>query len=276
VGNGHLREGLFVNAVEAYRQALAGWDHPAIHYNLALALLNLDQPVEVYQHMEAAIRYGPEPLDAQKFEYARSIKTLLEKQLAWVEISCELPGATVTMDGKTLFVAPGRFRGLVRSGMHSILATHEGYETDDQSRALLPGERVTFALAPAEIVFKRKWPVWMPWAVMSAGAAVAAGGGFFHVRARDDFRAFDAGVTECGGCVPEPRLADTRARGFLQQKLAVSTYTLGGAALVGGVVLAFLNQPQPHRIKPGQGDKRVTVVPLLGGGANGILTTFRF
>ena len=39
------------------------WDHPGIHYNLALALLNMDQPVEVYQNLENAIKYGAEPLD---------------------------------------------------------------------------------------------------------------------------------------------------------------------------------------------------------------------
>src|SRR5262245_44885897 len=42
-GNSHLNEGLFARASESYRQALKVWNHPAIHYNLALALMNLDQ-----------------------------------------------------------------------------------------------------------------------------------------------------------------------------------------------------------------------------------------
>src|SRR5690349_1908096 len=41
-GNGLLKESLFVAAAKVYRQALTEWDHPGIHYNLALALLNLD------------------------------------------------------------------------------------------------------------------------------------------------------------------------------------------------------------------------------------------
>src|SRR5687768_7442231 len=47
-GNVQLNNGLFVQAVDKYRSALTHWDHPAIHYNLALALLNLDQPIEVF------------------------------------------------------------------------------------------------------------------------------------------------------------------------------------------------------------------------------------
>jgi hypothetical protein len=41
-GNGLLKESLFVQAAAKYREALHHWDHPGIHYNLALALLNLD------------------------------------------------------------------------------------------------------------------------------------------------------------------------------------------------------------------------------------------
>src|SRR5437879_5618527 len=47
-GNTLLKESLFVQAAAKYREALRHWNHPGIHYNLALALLNLDQPVEVY------------------------------------------------------------------------------------------------------------------------------------------------------------------------------------------------------------------------------------
>ncbi|HEY0193630.1 MAG TPA: hypothetical protein VGC42_21080, partial [Kofleriaceae bacterium] len=50
-GNQQLNDGLFVNAVNKYREALKHWNHPAIHYNLSLALLNLDQPIEVYDEL---------------------------------------------------------------------------------------------------------------------------------------------------------------------------------------------------------------------------------
>src|SRR5215831_6482638 len=62
-GNQQLNDGIFTKAAERYREALKSWDHPAIHYNLALALMNLDQPVEVYGELEQSIKYGPTPLE---------------------------------------------------------------------------------------------------------------------------------------------------------------------------------------------------------------------
>src|SRR6476659_855341 len=50
-GNGALKESLFPKAAALYRDALQVWDHPAVHYNLALALVNLDQPLEVHEHL---------------------------------------------------------------------------------------------------------------------------------------------------------------------------------------------------------------------------------
>ncbi|MFP2899129.1 hypothetical protein [Corallococcus sp. 4LFB] len=279
-GNALLKESIFVQAVEKYRQALARWDHPAIHYNLALALMNLDQPVEVHEHLVAALRFGPAPLEKEKFEYARNYKTLVEKQLARVDITCATPGATVTMDGQPLFVAPGRYEGLVRPGAHSIVATMTGFEPSDQSRTLLPGETTTLDLklftSDDLIRYKRRWSAAMPWLVMGAGVAVAGGSAFLHLQSRDHFRAFESGIAECGGCVPPTAVADERSQGNLMQTGAIAGYAVGGAVLVTGAVLAVLNQPKPYRIEPGQEAATVQVTPLLGAGSGGAVATFRF
>lgn len=276
-----VKESIFVVAVEKYRKALELWDHPAIHYNLALALMNLDQPIEVHEHLVAALRYGPDPLESEKFEYARNYKTLVEKQLAKVDITCNTPGTTVTMDGQTLFVAPGRYSGLVRPGAHSIVATLQGYLPTDQSRTLLPGETTVLDMkmfTSEDLVrYKRRWPAAMPWLVMGAGLAVAGGGAWVHMQARDDFSAFQAGIIECGGCVPVAELASRRSQGNLMQNAAIGGYAVGGAAVITGVVLTVLNQPQAYRIEPGQAAQEpVSITPLLGGDSNGVLATFRF
>ncbi|WP_257453292.1 hypothetical protein [Archangium lipolyticum] len=282
-GNTLLKESVFVPAADKYRKALALWDHPAIHYNLALVLMNLDQPIEVHEHLVAALRYGPDPLEKEKFEYARNYKSLIEKQLARVDISCETPGAIVTMDGQTLFTGPGRYTGLVRPGAHSIVATLQGYATSDQSRTLLPGETTTLDMkmlkAEELIRYRRKWAAPMPWLVMGAGVAVAAGSGWLHLQARDNIDTFSAGITECGGCKPTPDLSATLSRGNLLQNAAIGGYAVGGAALITGAVLVYLNQPQPYRIDdPSQPveKEKVSVTPLLGGGSGGVLATFRF
>ncbi len=280
-GNGLLKESIFLKAVENYRKALALWDHPGIHYNLALALLNLDQPIEVHEHLVSAMAFGPEPLENEKFEYARNYKTLVEKQLARVELSCDTPGAVVTMDGQKLFVAPGRYSGLVRPGAHSILATREGYVPSDMSRTILPGEttKLELKLYTNEdlIQYRRRWPATTPWLVVGAGVAMAAGSGWMHMQSRDNLGAFDQGIVECGGCLLTPSLADTLNRGKTFQGVAIGGYALGGAALLTGAVLVYLNQPEPYRVDPK--DKQLEVVgisPLLGGDTRGVQALFRF
>ena len=98
-GNASLNEGVFVTAVKQYREALKHWDHPAIHYNLALALMNLDQPIEVYESLAKALKYdpkaGPAPLDADKYDRAKNYMLLAQKQVANVDITCDKPGAKV-------------------------------------------------------------------------------------------------------------------------------------------------------------------------------------
>lgn len=282
-GNALLKESIFVQAAEKYRQALALWDHPAIHYNMALALLNLDQPIEVHEHLEAAMRYGAAPLDAEKFENARAYKTLVEKQLSRVIITCESPGATVTMDGRVLFVAPGRYEGLARPGPHTLRVSLEGHPTTDLSRTLLPGETAPLALklytAEELTRYRRHWAAWKPWALMGAGVAVALGGGALHMQSRDSYRDFDTQVSACGGCVPPQGVTDLRIRGDNFQRAALGTYALGGAAVITGAVLAYINRPQPYRINPGAVESEpqaVNLAPLLGGRERGIQATFRF
>ncbi len=281
-GNTLLKDSVFVQAAEKYRQALALWDHPAIHYNMALALLNLDQPIEVHQHLVKAMRFGVAPLDPDKFENARAYKTLIEKQLAKVELTCEASGASVAMDGKVLFVGPGRYEGLVRPGRHTIVATKAGHPPTDVSRALLPGEEVklTLKLYTAEELtrYSRLWSAWKPWAVVAGGAAIAAGGAVLHLQARDSYQQFDERIAACGGCVPPPEVTDQRTRGDSLQNLAYGTYALGGAAVVTGAVLAYINRSKPYQISPSEvaNEPAVTVMPLVGRGEGGALATFRF
>ena len=280
-GNALLKDSIFVQASEKYRQALALWGHPAIHYNLALALMNLDQPIEVHEHLVAALRYGAEPLEAEKYDYARNYKALIEKQLARVEVACDTPGAVVTLDNAVLFKAPGRYSGLVRPGAHTVGATLGGYLPSDTTRTLLPGESASLdvRLFTADDLtrYRRRWSAPMPWLVMGAGAAAVGGGALLHLQSRERYAAFDSGVTQCGGCFPSTALSAQLDQATLMQRLAFGGYAVGGAALISGAVLAYLNQPQSYRIDPGQlNQERVSLTPLVGGGGGGVQAQLRF
>lgn len=285
-GNAALKDSLFVKAVARYREALANWDHPAIHYNLALALVNLDQPVETHEHLLAALRYGPAPLDSDKYEQALRYKALVEKQLATVKITCALAGADVAMDGRPLFTAPGDFEGVVRAGPHSIVASKDGYLTNNLSRSLAAGETTAIEMklyTAAELTeYRRLWPVWVPWLVVGLGAAAAGGGAGLHAASAGAFQAFDRGVAGClspdtGGCRPSVALLAQKQTGDTLQALGITGYAVGGAALVTGAVLVYLNRLQPYEAPlPAAGRLEVTVVPVLSPGGVGAAALVRF
>lgn len=283
-GNGLLKESVFVQAAHKYREALKHWDHPAIHYNLVLALLNMDQPVEVHQHLEKAMRFGPEPLDAEKFAQAQAYQALIEKQLAKVSIRCEEPDAKVVMDGRPLFTAPGVYEGWVRAGPHTVVATKEGFLTNQITRNLPAGEVSDFELklytADSLTEYRRKWAAWIPWAVLGAGAVVGGVGGAMHYNASTSFKEFDAGIDACGGCVPPPDVAGKLSTGNTLQAAAIGSYAVGGAAVVAGAVLVYLNRLQPYQINPTIEQKssatELSIAPVFGNGVSGASATIRF
>lgn len=280
VGNARLEEGLFLQALESYQQALGQWNHPAIHYNMALASMSLDKPLEGHAHLTEAMRYGPEPLGSEKYENARRYLALVEKQLARVEVSCDVPGASVSLDGQFLFVGPHRVEKLVRPGTYHVAATKDGYEPTDLRQTLMPGETTPVELklyTEMELTrYKSRWPVWIPWTVLGAGAAVAAGGGLLHLGVLGSYDTFDRGVEACGGCMPAPELSNARLHGDLLRTAALGAYAVGGAALATGAVLLVLNKPQAYRINPDQGGQSLSVAPLLGNGLGGASMSLRF
>jgi hypothetical protein len=283
-GNNLLKESLFVQAASKYREALRHWNHPGIHYNLALALLNLDQPVEVFTQLEEAMKYGDAPLDADKFEHASRYKALIEKQLARVEVTCERDATVVTMDGQQIFIGPGRYEALVRAGQHSFVAQKMGYLTTQKTPTLEPGSKTTVDLqmftADDLTRYKRRWPQWMPYVVLGGGVLLAGLGGILHWQASESYKSYDSGVQQCSmanmnlGCMPNGGLAGKKSTGDNLQIGAFLLYGVGGAAVAAGVVLAALNRARPYRVNP-ESDK-LSIAPLIAPGAGGLSVTVRF
>jgi len=285
-GNSLLKESLFVQAAAKYREALSHWNHPGVHYNLALALLNLDQPVEVFSQLEEAMRYGPAPLDADKFEHAGRYKSLIEKQLARVDVVCTQPGAVVTFDGQVIFTGPGHHEALVRVGQHTLVATKPGFVTSHKSPMLPPGQKtvVNLDLFTAEEMthYRRRWANAMPWSVMVAGIVIAGVGGILHWQAHEGFGAYDRGIGICsmagqtGGCTPDPTLAGKKTQAESLQGAAFAMYGIGAGTVVAGAVLAYFNRLRPYQTTETDKLAKVQVSPLFGPSGAGIVTTVHF
>jgi hypothetical protein len=258
-GNVQLNDGLFARAADRYREALQHWDHPAIHYNLALALMNVDQPIEAYEHLQAAVKFGDAPLQSKdKYDHAKDYLLLLGKQLADVEVGCDKPGAKVSVDGREVFVAPGKYGERVRVGKHTFVAEKQGYNARVNAPYVGPGEhfRIELKLYTADELtrYHRRWSAtWLPYAVAGGGLALGAAAAVFEVSAQHSYRDYDAKVKACNqndaGCPQSAALTDLRNTGDTKKTLGYIGYGLAAAAFASAGVVWYVNRPEAYQIR---------------------------
>jgi tetratricopeptide (TPR) repeat protein len=262
-GNKELNNGLFENAIKQYRAALKEWEHPAIYYNLALALLKLDQPLEVYDSLQLAIKYGPAPLEADKFEHAQEYMLLVSQQIANVEVTCKKPGAKVSVDGKEVFTvdAEGKlavFKSRVRIGRHTFIAEKPGVNVEAEASFIGPGEtfRIELNLYSSEELtrYTRRWnQKWMPYAVLGGAVAVGVFGALMQVSASSSYDDFDTAVAKCNmdssgrGC-DQNQVISMRDSGDSKRVIGYVGYSVAGAAVIAGLTLLYLNRQTSYQI----------------------------
>lgn len=296
-GNAYLKDSLFKLAADKYREALEHWDHPGIHFNLALALFSLDQPEQVYVHLQKATAYGEGPLDADKIERAKTYITLLEQQLTQVHVSCDQPGTAVRMDGQVLFTAPGKFEGWVRAGEHTWSASKPGYELTQRTLVLKPKTPVTLKLQVYQedelTTSKRRYSGWVPAIPIMVGAALLGGGVAMNFVAQDTMRQFEGELDdECGisseqpSCPPNSDATDLKQQAEMFQVISVVGMATGGAALATGLVLLSVNRKSTYRLTPEELEakrrqeaaaaKTTAFVPLFGPGFVGLRASGSF
>jgi hypothetical protein len=268
-------------ALAKYRQALSVWDHPAIRYNAAVALINLDQPLAANENLELALRHGDAPFNPETYQQALTYRKLLRGQLAELKVACVEPRADVALDGTTLFVGPGEAARWVTPGPHQLVARKSGFLTESRSLSLLPGKPAVETLALQEIGSLpnrtlRRWPTWKPWAVVGGGALVAFAGLPLLLEARSNLIAYDDQITQrcsmgCAAGMLPAAAVELRDRAHTENVVAVSLFAVGGAIAASGVALVILNQPQNV---PADEKARTAVAPLLGRGVVGFSLAF--
>ena len=91
---------------------------------------------------------------------------------------------------------------------------------------------------------------------------------------------FSNGGTSCGGCVPPSDVEGKRSTGNTLQAAAIGSYAVGGAAVVAGAVLVYINRLQPYQVTPTLEQKdsatELSIAPLFGNGVSGASATIRF
>ena len=287
-GNKLIAIPAFARAAEKYQEALAIWDNPAFHYNLAIAQINLLQQQQAYDSLKRAIRYGPAPLGDEMHANAEAFMRKLESQLSRVKVECDQKDVIVTLDGKALFVCPGKYQGFMQPGAHQLVARKEGYDTDSRQVVGSPGEEVDIKLKlyrPDRVFTERHFAAWKPWAVVLSGAVLLGVSGYFDYSSSQGFNEFDTAFTErCPVGCPQnqipPDFITQLDSSRTQQNIARATYAVGGLAFAAGAALLYYNRERVVRIK---GDKEtakeapsVTVMPVVGPRDIGVATTVRF
>ena len=184
---------------------------------------------------------------------------LLEKQIATVEVSCDKPGAKVSVDGKEVFIAPGRYSAKVRIGRHTFVADKKGYQTRIGAPFIGPGEtfRIELKLYTAEELtrYNRRWQAtWVPYAVLGTGFALGLGGVVLELSANATYNDYDKKVVACNmnnmGCPTDASLTSIRENGDTKKTLGFVAYGAAGVAVGAGIVLAILNRPKAYQIRP--------------------------
>lgn len=260
-GNLLFEKSACVEALAKYEQALAAWDHPAIRYNAAVCLIELDRPEEAYAYLLRALRFGADPLGPDLYKQGLTYQKLLGGRLGQLEITCDTDGAQLTLDGKPLFVAPGTTSRHLVPGTHQIVATERGHQTETRSVVVEPGRtqrvEITLRRRDAPPPLERRWASWKPWAVVIGGGVVASAGIGFYFKSRADFDKFDDAVRRIcpDGCYEPGLSAEDRADLAIEDTaktwrvIAYSALAVGAAGLGTGVALVILNQPRV-RVSP--------------------------
>lgn len=279
-GNTQFVQSNYKQALATYRKAIASWDHPAIRFNVVRTLINLDRPIEAYENLELALKYGERPLEADVYREALNYRKLLRGQIADLEVTCEQAGVVVSIDGDELLECPGSRSLRMKPGTHAIVGKKREFLTSTQEVVLVGGSTKKVAVSLISIedatVTKRRFDRWKPWTVVAGGAVTTGIGALLFRQARTNMDKYEAALADAcpppDGCRSEQDISepvrDIKSRAELQDALGIATMITGGVALVGGLTLVILNRPRPvvvekprlaPAIQPGQVGFELTI-----------------
>lgn len=240
-------------AVALYRDALSHWSHPAIHGNLSVALVYLDQPIDAFRHVEQALAFGTAPLGEVIHAQLLTNRRLLRAQLSTIEVRCDVEGAEVAMDGEGLVRSPFVESRIAVAGPHRIVASKPGFLTFTHEFDAPPGDSVQIDvnLVPLSqaATYERRYAEWAPWTLLGGGAALLLAGAIVQRSARNEINAYREDLTRlCPAGCSESELPsavrNAETRGVRRNRSAITLISVGGvAAIVGGILLG-LNSPR--------------------------------
>jgi len=280
-GNALLRDANYNDALVKYDDAVAHWKHPAIYFNMVLALLAVGDATQIYDALQGAMKYGEEGLGSkEEYESAQTYLKLVEQQLIHITVTCDEPGAKAFADGKNVVDCPGKKEVLLKAGEHTFAASKTGYETTTVDKVYPGGQTETIDLKLFKLDeltrYKRKFSPLVSYAVIGAGVIAAGLGGLEFASGQTDITDFDSAINKCGGCVPTQSQLDQRDGASGKQTIGVIGFAVGGAAIAAGVTLLIIDRPKAYRVDQESRDKGVAVVPVIDRKGVGVAASLHF
>jgi tetratricopeptide (TPR) repeat protein len=269
-GNALLLDKNYLEALQRYTAAITVWDHPAIHFNRVRCLIQLGRNLEAFESLERALQYGAAPLEETVYSEAIAYQKLLGSQVGRIAVSCTQADVKLTLDGKPLASCPTQVTRRVLAGPHQIVGTKQGLLPRTVELVVIGAEdhELAIKLDPlakgARIV--HRWPTYLPWTVFGGGLALAGAGALFVYLGNEQMKLFDANVLDrCTGNCQPGELDDVMylKRGAeVRSGIGVSLLVTGGASVVTGAVLIYLNRGRT--VYP---ESLPAVTPIPGGAA---------
>jgi tetratricopeptide (TPR) repeat protein len=266
-GNALFVDNKFPEALRAYGDAIEFWDHPAIRFNMVRALIQLDRHLEASRNLEKALAYGAAPLEDAVYKEAIAYRKLLADRIGTLEIECTQRDVAITVDGKDFVTCPTKQAIRVEPGNHFVVGTKAGLLTNTTKVTVFGGktEHLKLTLDPlgANAKVVHRWPSYVPWVAFGAGAALIGAGGLLQLNASQQIETYNTKIdaTCTLGCAPgevDPAVDDIRKSAERKGVIAASLIVAGGAGIVTGAVLMYLNRGRT--VYP-------EIAPLPGGGA---------
>jgi hypothetical protein len=282
--NALFLESRFKEAAQKYRESLEQWDHPTINYNLALALVNLDDPLGAYKHLRLTFKYGGAPLAPKYQEEAQRHLRTASRQVSELEIACPEPGARVTLDDSEVATAPLDVHLVLLPGKHMVSVTKPGFLPRNYPLTLVPGEPVRLVARiynEAQLTEKhRPLPFWLPVAVTGVGATMVGAGVIMGLQSNRMLSRLDDEIKSdpkcANGCYLDGSRSSLKHDGGLYKTWATVSLVAGSATVAGGLAWMYFNRMRVRTYTPEEYEQKMSIAPVVGTNVLGAIATKRF
>jgi hypothetical protein len=117
------QQGDVADALEKFQAAYAAFPSPKLMFNIGQANRDLSRPVEALEAFEKFL-LGAADASPEMIADARKSMAQLQKKLGRIQVDCETAGAEVSVDGKSVGLAPLPDLIWVTPGRHQVTAKH--------------------------------------------------------------------------------------------------------------------------------------------------------